>query len=326
VQFAEEEQKQVEITIRRFDEMLGDCQAMKQVYSLIERVAPLNVPVLITGETGTGKELVARSLHRRSPRAEEPLMAVNLGAVPQDLLPSELFGHEKGAFTGAAYQKKGRFEQASRGTLFMDEIGAINEKCQVALLRVLESKRYQRVGGRREMQTDARVLAAGNNELEQKVADGLFRQDLFHRLNVFRISLPPLRERGSDQFMLAHHFLDQFCRGFEMPGMRFSERALDFIRDYDWPGNVRELENTILRAVISSEASVLEPEDLGSELEQQSPDMHGKVALDLGLTLAEAERMFSFKTLEAFGGNKSAVAEVLQISRKALYSKLNGKK
>jgi len=233
-----------------FEEIVGASPALTAMLSRVSRVAGSDSTVLLTGETGTGKELVARAIHRRSRRASRAFVAVNCGAIPRELTASELFGHEKGAFTGAIQRRAGRFEQAAGGTIFLDEVGEVSPDTQVALLRVLQEREFERVGGREPIRVDVRVIAATNRDLRTGVDDGTFRQDLFYRLNVIPLEIPPLRERREDIPVLAEYFIDRYARKLGKPIRRVGRRTLGYLQSYPWPGNVRELQNVIERSVI----------------------------------------------------------------------------
>jgi len=235
-----------------FEEIVGTSPALQTVLSRISKVAPTDSTVLITGETGTGKELVARAIHRRSGRTSRAFVSVNCAAIPRDLIPSELFGHEKGAFTGATQRRLGRFELADGGTIFLDEVGELSPDTQVALLRVLQEREFERVGGRQPIHVDVRVIAATNRDLKAAVANGTFRQDLFYRLNVFPIEVPPLRERKDDLLMLVEYFVQRYAKRAGKNIRSIDKKALALLRSYDWPGNIRELQNIIERSVILS--------------------------------------------------------------------------
>src|ERR1700748_3015997 len=237
----------------RSDEIIGSSAALQKVLSLVSKVAPTDPTVLITGETGTGKELIARSIHRQSERSSRALVCVNCAAVPRDLIASELFGHEKGSFTGALQRRLGRFELAGGGTIFLDEVGELPLGTQIALLRVLQEREFDRVGGQHPIRVDVRVIAATNRDLTEAVATGTFRQDLFYRLNVFPLEVPPLRERQEDIALLVEYFIDRYARKAGKTFRRVSKRTLDRLQSYQWPGNVRELQNVIERSVIVSE-------------------------------------------------------------------------
>jgi DNA-binding NtrC family response regulator len=296
-------------------ELVGQSPAMQKVLELIQTVAPTDTTVLITGESGTGKELVARAIHNLSPRRFMPMVAIHCGALTETLLESELFGHEKGAFTGAQYRKKGKFEVAEGGTVFLDEISDISLKTQTDLLRVLQEKEITRVGGTQAIKVDFRAVAATNKDLEAKVAEGTFRPDLFYRLNVFEIRVPPLRERRDDIPLLADHFLHKFAHAMNKPFTSISRPAVDLLMQYDWPGNVRELENAIERAMV-----------IGHGPEIQSTDLPLKVnhaaVVPAGESLEDVERAHILKVLEGCHWNQSMAARVLKIDRVTLYNKI----
>ena len=247
--------------VARPDSMVGQSAAMKKVFEAIETVGPTDATVLITGESGTGKELVARAIHFASPRRYHPLVAIHCGALTETLLESELFGHEKGAFTGAQYRKKGKFEVAEGGTVFLDEIGDISLRTQTDMLRVLQEREIVRVGGNTSIKVDFRCVAATNKPLEQAIDEGRFRPDLYYRLNVFRIELPPLRERRDDIPMLVDHFVRKFSRDMNKKILRVNPRAMDLLQQYHWPGNIRELENAVERAMVVSQEPELRERD-----------------------------------------------------------------
>ena len=247
-------------------EILGQAPAMQEVFRAIGRLAQSSATVLITGESGSGKELVARALHRHSARAAKPLVAINTAAMPKDLLESELFGHERGSFTGAQQQRRGRFEQAEGGTLFLDEIGDMPAELQTRLLRVLSDGSFYRVGGHQQIKANVRIIAATHQDLETRVREGSFREDLYHRLNVIKIQLPPLRERKQDVPLLVVHFLAYYCHENQKPERRFTPAAMRLLVDYDWPGNIRELENVVERAVVLSSTEQMGPDLLPENL------------------------------------------------------------
>src|SRR6188474_206471 len=251
-------------------EMLGQAPAMQDVFRAIGRLSQSNVTVMITGESGSGKELVARALHKHSPRASGPFVAINTAAIPKDLLESELFGHERGAFTGAQAQRRGRFEQAEGGTLFLDEIGDMPSELQTRLLRVLSDGHFYRVGGHSPIKANVRVIAATHQKLETRVKEGLFREDLFHRLNVIRIRLPSLRERREDIPLLTRHFLQKSARELSVETKRLSESAVKYLQAQDWPGNVRQLENIAHWLTVMSPSVNIEVTDLPSELRAET--------------------------------------------------------
>jgi two-component system NtrC family response regulator len=297
-----------------FEGMIGTSPQIQEVFSSIRKVATTEVPVLIVGESGTGKELVARAIHRNSSRRECPFVVINCSAIPETLLESELFGHEKGAFTGAHIQRKGRFEMAQGGTLFLDEIGELSLALQVKLLRFLQEQKIERVGGREEIVVDARVLAASNKDLKQALKEGKFREDLYYRLSVVTVSLPPLREREGDILLLATALLQRYVHENRKKITGFTPQAIHAIETYPWPGNVRELENRIKRAVIMAEGKKVTPIDL----ELTSPYMKYE-----GRGLKEArealEKDLIQKALAKNKGNVTKVAEELGVSRPTLY-------
>lgn len=308
-------------------EIIGKSAAIKKLFRLIEKVAPTESTVLILGESGTGKELVARAIHEKSRRREGPFVPVNCGAIPEELLESELFGYEKGAFTGAVKSKPGRFEMAQGGTIFLDEVAEMSPKLQVKLLRILQEKRVERLGSERSVAVDIRILAATNRNLEKEVKEGRFREDLYFRLNVIPVHLPPLRERKEDIPLLAEHFLRRFCEREEVPLKRLSEEALACLCRYSWPGNVRELENLMERLVILSEDQVIRKEDLPEHLWQPPPLSPEPLeippeGLNLPQILREMEKNLILKALEASGGVKSKAAKLLGLNRTTLIEKM----
>jgi two-component system, NtrC family, response regulator AtoC len=304
----------------RFDNVIGSSPKMQQVFKVVAQVAPSRATVLLTGESGTGKELVAAAIHHRSPRAGKPFVKLHCAALAESLLESELFGHERGAFTGADRRREGRFEQADEGTLFLDEIGDISPATQVKLLRVLQEHEFERVGGNQTLRVDVRVIAATNRDLKARVAEGKFREDLYYRLNVINIELPPLRDRASDVPALAMHFLQHFAKENAKNVQRLSDAALARFVGYDWPGNVRELENVIERAVVLAEGDVIEPGHLPPEV---MPSNENRTApLIPGSSMADIERYAILSTLEAQGGSTSRAADVLGISVRKIQYKL----
>ena len=297
-------------------EIIGESSAIKKMMEDIRAVADTGSTVLIRGESGTGKELVARAIHANSKRRYAPIVTINCGALPESILESELFGHEKGAFTGAQYARKGKFEMADGGTIFLDEIGNISPKIQMELLRVLEDKKFFRLGGSKEIKADFRTIAATNKDLEAAMEAGEFRNDLFYRLNVFVIEIPPLTERRSDIPMLAQHFFNTFTSQMNKPVSKISPEAMKQLVDYDWPGNVRELENAIERAVVICRANEIQPADLPfsqARIEEESTDD----------SLEALQIKHIKKILEQTGWNISKAAIVLQIDRVTLYNKIN---
>ncbi len=306
------------------DDIVGKSPAVLEMRAMLERVSQSHATVLITGETGTGKEVAARSLHRQSRRRSGPFVAVNCSALPEALLESELFGHVKGAFTDARANRSGMFVEADKGTLFLDEIGELPPAVQVKLLRALEERRVRPVGGDGEVPFDARIIAATNRDLEQAVQAGEFREDLFYRLNVVHVAIPPLRSRGSDVLLLAQHFLSQFAGQSSLEVVGMSESAAERLIAYPWPGNVRELRNAIERAVALARFDHLRVEDLPERIRRFEP-RHVLVAgddLEELVSLEEVEKRYILKVMQAAGGNKSLAAQTLGVSRRTLYRKL----
>ncbi len=315
----EELQLEVE-TQRRGSSIVGKSPAIRRIFELVRRVAPTKASVLITGESGVGKELVADALHNLSPRAERPFVKVHCAALAESLLESELFGHEKGSFTGAQARKKGRFELANDGSLFLDEIGEINQNVQIKILRVLQEKRFERVGGEDTVEVDVRVIAATNRDLKEEIAKGNFREDLYYRLNVVNIEVPPLRERKDDIPILASAFLREFAGENGKDVVGFDPKARAILYSYPWPGNVRELRNCVESAVVMSSGSLITVDDLPPGVGRSAED--SVIRISPGSSLAAAERVIIRETLAAQGGNKSRTAEILGIGRKTLYQKL----
>jgi transcriptional regulator with PAS, ATPase and Fis domain len=279
----------------------------------VENVAQSNSSVIITGESGTGKELVARAIHSNSPRKYFPLISVHCGALTESLLESELFGHEKGAFTGAAFNRKGRFEMADGGTIFLDEIGTITPKMQVELLRVLESKTFVRVGGNKEITSDFRVICATNRDLKEMVKNGTFREDLYYRLNVVNIKIPPLRERPGDIPLLVHHFIRKYCTSMSRDLIPIEPAALKHLENFEYPGNVRELENMIERAIVVGNGKVIRLKDLPMGREVISSSVE---------SLDDLEKKHISKILEKYAWNISRSAKALKVDRATLYNKI----
>ncbi len=303
-------------------DFIGSCPQMRAVFDLIRKFAPTDYPVLIMGETGTGKELTARAIHERSDRKDGPFVAINCGAIPRELLEAELFGYEKGAFTGADRRKKGKIELASGGTLFLDEIGEMPLELQVKLLRFLEDYSFDRVGGVESLKADVRIIAATNKNLEELVKRGQFREDLYYRLKVLTIKLPPLRERGDDVIIMAKYFLEKFSKeqGKDIEG--FTDEALDLISNYSWPGNVRELINVIKKAVVLTEKKFIDVEDLDIDASQVSKKVSGKRLFDLKEHMERLERELVEKAYRITGGNISRMASMLGVSRPTVYKLL----
>ncbi len=307
--------------------IIGKSRSMKELLDMLSMAAPSEATVLITGESGTGKELIARSLHINSPRKDHPLVVVNCAAITETLLESELFGHEKGAFTGADKRREGRFMQANRGTIFLDEIGETSPTMQAKLLRVLQEREIQRVGSDQVFRVDVRIVAATNCDLEAAVADGRFREDLFYRLNVMPLKVPPLRERREDIPLLANFFLEKYAARNRKTAKGYSPLAMDMLIKYDWPGNVRELENIVERAVILMTGEHVTEKQLPMNIAQERPEsgreaFAGAVFADGSRSLEDIEREAILRTLEATDGNKSETARRLGITRKTLHNKL----
>ncbi|SHE75172.1 sigma-54-dependent transcriptional regulator [Desulforamulus putei] len=306
--------------------IIGNSPAMQAVYKDIGRVADSNATVLIQGESGTGKELVARAIHYNSSRRNKPFIKINCANLPDSLLESELFGYEKGAFTGASSSKVGKFELAHEGTIFFDEIGEISLATQAKLLRAIQEKEFDRVGGTATIKVDVRILAATNRKLKQSVMEGGFREDLFFRLNVVNIVIPPLRERKEDIPLLVAHFLSKYNKEFNRQVKGFSEEATKMLMSYDWPGNVRELENVVERAVIMARGSVIVPEDIelaGEEKKQTfMPGNPGEQNLPLKQIVADVERQAILRALEENNWCRTTAARALGINRRSLYAKM----
>ena len=306
----------------RFDDIIGQSSQMLEVYRLIDLVADTTANVIITGESGTGKELVARAIHKKSSRSQGPFIAVNCSAFPRDILENELFGHEEGAFTGAMKQKAGCFELATEGTLMFDEICDMPLETQAKLLRALEERRFRRLGGKKEIAVDVRVISASNKKLEQAVNEKTLREDIYYRLSVFEIELPPLRERRGDIPVLMSFFLKLFTKKNDKPVKSFSPKAFEVLTQYRWPGNVRELRNTIERAVVLCGDATIQIKHLPVRI--VTPDSKKfDIKIILGSTLDDAERELIFKTLDFVHNNKTKAAQVLKISLKTLHNKLN---
>jgi len=311
--------------------IIGRSPSMIKLLEMMSMIAPSEATVLITGESGTGKELIARSLHFNSPRREKSLVVVNCAAITETLLESELFGHEKGSFTGADKRREGRFKLADRGTIFLDEIGEMSPTMQAKLLRVLQEKEIQRVGGEETIHVDVRVIAATNRNMEAEVARGRFREDLFYRLNVMPLNVPPLRERREDIPLLAQHFMTKFAEKNRKTVKGFVPLAMDMLINYEWPGNVRELENAIERAVILLTGEHIAEQQLPLNITEKYPDLTEPTIPETRVTdglrsLEEIEREAIMETLKASGGNKAETARRLGITRKTLHNKLKNYK
>ena len=307
-----------------FGELVGASEPMRQVYALLEQVAPSSASVLLTGESGTGKELCARTIHGLSPRKNDAFVAINCSAIPETLMESELFGHERGAFTGAAARRLGCFELANGGTLLLDEISEMPVSLQAKLLRVLEDRRIRRLGGSQELPVDVRVLAATNRDPEEAVRRNTFREDLLYRLNVITVELPPLRRRKEDIPLLAQHLLVQLAERHERPARLLSPAAVEALQSHSWPGNVRELRNVVERAVIICSNEVVERHHLAPYPLEQRAQSRGEdtLTLPVGTPIEEVERRMILRTLQKTENNKTRAAELLQISLKTLHNKL----
>jgi DNA-binding NtrC family response regulator len=305
---------------KQFETIIGTSAPMRRVFDTIRRAAPARASILITGESGVGKELVADAIHGLSPRRDKPLIKVHCAALAESILESELFGHEKGSFTGAVSRRRGRFELANEGTLFLDEIGEIDQNIQIKLLRVLQEKKFERLGGEETIEADVRIVAATNKDLKAEIEKGNFREDLYFRLNVVNIHVPPLRERKDDIPLLIAAFLREFAgaNGKTIEGV--SEKARAALYVYDWPGNVRELRNCIESAVVMAPGPLIGVEDLPPTLRQRNDD--GWIRIPMGSSLEDAERIVLRDTLSAQRGNKSKAADILGIGRKTLHRKL----
>jgi DNA-binding NtrC family response regulator len=303
------------------ERIVAASPAMRVIISKIRQVAKSRATVLVTGESGVGKELVSRAIHEQSDRGRSRFVPVNCAALPEGLLESELFGHERGSFTGAYKQKKGYFEIANGGTIFLDEIGEINHATQMKLLRILETREFERVGGTATIRVDVRLIAATNADLGAFVKSGKFRQDLYYRLSVVAIDVPPLRERREDIPALSQQFLNEFAMENAKPGMRFEKEALDALLAHDWPGNVRQLRNTIESLVVMARGTRIRLADLPAEFRQKEP-MANVISIPRNTPLHDVEKQVILDTLEAEGGNKTKTAKVLAIGRRTLIRKL----
>ena len=319
-----EEENQIlqEIINTPYEEIIGQSPEMKKVFSIIERVAKQDSTVLIEGESGTGKELVARAIHRQSRRADKPFIKVNCGALNENLLESELFGHEKGSFTGAIRQKRGRFELANGGTLFLDEIGDISPTMQVKLLRVIQEQEFERVGGEQTIKVDVRIISATNKNLAELIKNGLFREDLYYRLSVIPIKLPSLRERKSDIPLLANFFLQKILKNKPDLKKTIPSESMQLFLDYSWPGNIRELENLVERLVVISPAEEIEPELVAQQLGRTlvAPNRYDEGSLDQ--TISDYEKNLILQALKQAGGIKNKAAKLLGIRTSTLYYKM----
>lgn len=306
---------------RRDSKIVGNSPAIEEVTAMIDQVAGSKATVLVTGESGTGKELVAERIHERSDRAERPLVRLHCAALTDSLLESELFGHEEGAFTGATGQRKGRFEQADGGTLFLDEIGEIPKSTQVKLLRFLQQKEFERVGGNETISVDVRIIAATNRDLDKEVREGNFREDLYYRLNVINIHIPPLRARRDDIPILVHHFITKYAEQNDTAIEEITPDAMDALQDYEWPGNVRELENTIERAVVLANEGRISLDHLPSDFGKAPFSRDSDIRIP-GSTLEDIERFAILQTYESTGGSTSETADILGVSVRKIQYKI----
>lgn len=304
---------------KQFPNIIGKSAQMKKIFEVVNQVAPTKASVLITGESGVGKELFADAIHYNSPRAGKPFIKVHCAALSETLLESELFGHEKGAFTGAIGKKKGRFELADGGTIFLDEIGEINQNIQIKILRVLQEKTFERVGGEETLKVDIRLISATNKDLMEEIKKGTFREDLYYRLNVVNIAIPPLRERKEDVSLLIAAFIKEFAKENDKNIEGIDPKAKSNLYNYSWPGNVRELRNCIESAVVMCKGNIITEEDLPSYIQADSDNY---IKISLGITLAEAEKEIIRNTLNYQKGNKTRTADLLGIGRKTLHRKL----
>lgn len=304
------------------ENIIGNSSSLKSVMDIVKQVAPTKATVLIEGESGTGKELIANAIHKLSDRANQTLIKVHCAALNENLLESELFGHEKGAFTGALTMKKGRFELADGGTLFLDEIGEISPLIQVKLLRVLQEKEFERVGGTKTIKVDVRVITATNRDLWQEVQKKNFREDLYYRLKVVSIKIPPLRERKEDIPLLVNAFIEEFCRVNNKPRISISPKAMAILESYSWPGNVRELRNLVEGLVVLSRGNEITEKDLPPHIRNEIIEKDF-IKINLGLPLSEVEKIYILATLKLVKNNKSKAAKILNIGRKTLHRKLD---
>ncbi len=312
----------------RPQEIIGQSPAIVETLKVIRQAGPSVASVLLTGESGTGKEVLARAIHKLSPRADKPFVTINCGALPESILESELFGYEKGAFTGADQRREGRFEAAHEGTIFLDEVSEMSASTQVRLLRVLQEGEVVRLGSNETINVDLRIVAATNQDLEKAIDKGRFREDLYYRLNVISIPIPPLRDRAGDVTLLANFFLRRYTKKNEKDIQGITSRAMDSLCDHDWPGNVRELENVIERAVVLSADPVIDEDDLPSKISKSSDGGSEKtvedrgVFLQVGTSLEDAEMMLLQETLKATSGDKNLAAKLLGVATRTIYRKL----
>jgi len=336
VKSLEKEKSQMDDALRdtlHFDRIVGNSPRMMHIYDLIRQVSQTDTSVLITGGSGTGKELIAHAIHEESDRRHDPFVVINCGGIPETLMESELFGHKKGSFTGAERDKKGLFQVAHRGTIFLDEIGELPIQVQVKLLRVIQERTFKPVGSNEDILVDIRIISATNKNLENEVIDGGFREDLFYRLNVVEIKVPPLRERKADLYLLAQHFLDKYARKMGKEMTKISSYAIDLLSKYDFPGNVRELENLMERSVALSNTNILLPDSLAMSIHKRRwiegvkdkrfdlDEVPNGVSLDAILT--EIEHAYLEKAMEVSGGNTQKAAELLDLNLRSLRYRLD---
>jgi DNA-binding NtrC family response regulator len=310
-----------EVEKTTFERMIGRSTAMQEVYRQIRQAAATDIPVLLTGETGTGKELAAQAIHELSARAEGPYIPVHIGSLPPDLVANELFGHEPGAFTGARGKRKGCFESADRGTIFMDEIATIDAKMQITLLRLLETSQFHRIGGTNNVEVDVRLIAASNADFMDEIRMGRFREDLYYRLDVLHVDMPPLRERYGDLHLLVDHFIKSACDDFQKTIRGVSSGFFSCLESYPWPGNVRELKNVIQRAVITCPGDILEIGHLPERL-MNARHEDATIPIRVGMSIQEVEKELILRTMEFTGHNRTRTSQILGISRRSLYNKI----
>lgn len=306
--------------------IIGKSPQMQLIFQRVKEAARTNVNILLIGESGTGKDLLAVTIHQQSKRVNGPFIPINMGAISSELVASELFGHQKGSFTGATSTKIGIFEQANNGTVFLDEISTMDEITQVSLLRVLETSKFQRIGGRRFIKTDIRIIAATNESLYnlEEIHQSAIREDLYHRLSVFTIHVPPLREREGDIQLLSKYYLDQSCKEFKKDIRGFDKKVMNIFKTYSWPGNVRELKNVIQRAVLITKGNLISSEHIPNRLLYDIDDNQSQeIKITIGKELKEVEKIVILKTIEYTKGNRTKAAKILGISRRALYNKLD---
>ena len=318
------ENKEIKKSLEGEGEIIGESKAIKNILELVQKVAPLDTRVLITGENGSGKELVARAIHKNSPRKDKPFIEVNCAAIPNELIESELFGHEKGSFTGAVQQRIGKFELANKGTIFLDEIGDMSQQAQAKVLRAIEDGKIERVGGGKKIEVDVRIIAATNKDLKDEISKNNFREDLFHRLNVIPINIPALRERKEDIPLLVNYFADDIVKKHKKPPVKFLNDAIDFLKTFSWSGNIRELKNTIERIIILVDKKEISKKDMEFLFTpgQSSVDDIIDDSKSFQDFKEKAERAFILRQLNENGWNISKTAEILDIQRSHLYNKM----